>query len=265
MAITVKQVNDYIEILFPVNTAENWDYPGFIVGTSSSPVDKVYLSCDITLEVVKDAIANNCNYIFTHHPLFFKGVHFISDNDFRGEIVNLLLKNDISLYCAHTNADIAEFGTADTLAKVLELQNIKPITESGLGRYGKLPAPTTTGELATKLKELLPTTVSPIKYTGASSKEISTVALLPGSGDSVFPEVRLTGANVYITSDLRHHPSQDFISESNFGTSKIELIDVPHFSIESLFLGNLSKKFEQELEVDTIVSNLITEVWSNIC
>jgi hypothetical protein len=80
---------------------------------------------------------------------------------------------------------------------------------------------------------------------------VSTVAVLPGSGDSLFDEVRASGVDVYVTSDLRHHPATDAMEQARYeaylrgkgmpvgsGDANIRpmLINTPHSAIESLWL-----------------------------
>ena len=81
-------------------------------------------------------------------------------------------------------------------------------------------------------------------------RRASTVAVLPGSGDSLFDEVRAAGVDVYVTSDLRHHPVTDAIEQARYEASMraadIELgrgdatvrpmfINTPHSAIESIW------------------------------
>ena len=81
---------------------------------------------------------------------------------------------------------------------------------------------------------------------------VSTVAVLPGSGDSLFDEVRAAGADVYVTSDLRHHPVTDAIEQARYeasmrasgvamghgdGRVRPAFVNTPHSAIESMEYG----------------------------
>lgn len=52
-----------------------------------------------------------------------------------------------------------------------------------------------------------------VQVCGDLDATIGTVAVLPGSGDSLF-DVRAAGVDVYVTSDLRHHPVTDAIEQA---------------------------------------------------
>src|SRR5690606_2841730 len=79
----------------------------------------------------------------------------------------------------------------------------------GIGRVGTLAEPTTLGRLARLLGELLPATAGGILASGDFDAPVSTVALCGGAGDSLLSEPAVLSADVYITSDLRHHPASE--------------------------------------------------------
>ncbi|MBT1176327.1 Nif3-like dinuclear metal center hexameric protein [Bifidobacterium callimiconis] len=260
---TLKQVIDVLETLYPLRYAESWDEPGLIVGDLARPVRRIYCAVDPTHEIVAEAVAYGADLLITHHPLFFRSVHQISGLGFRGDIVNTLIANHCGLWVGHTNADSAHRGTAHAFADRLGLINqrpLEPITDPtsehpvGLGRIGELPEPVTLRALTEHVAELLPHTELGIQVAGDPDQLVRTVATLPGSGDSMFDEVRASGADVYITSDLRHHPATDAwqqalyeaeLREQGFAVGqgrtgervpRPALINTPHSAIErSLF------------------------------
>lgn len=262
-APTLKQVIDVLETLYPLRYAESWDEPGLIVGDLARPVRRIYCAVDPTREIVAEAVAYGADLLITHHPLFFRSVHQISGLGFRGDIVNTLIANHCGLWVGHTNADSAHRGTAHAFADRLGLVNqrpLEPITDPtsehpvGLGRIGELPEPVTLRALAERVASLLPHTELGIQVAGDPDQTVHTVATLPGSGDSMFDEVRASGADVYITSDLRHHPATDAWQQALYEAELRErgfaighgavgervprpaLINTPHSAIErSLF------------------------------
>ena len=66
----------------------------------------VYLALDVTEEVIQEAVRVKADLLITHHPLIFKGLKKISDQDFIGNRVVQLLQHDISYYAMHTNYDV---------------------------------------------------------------------------------------------------------------------------------------------------------------
>ena len=61
------------------------------------------------------------------------------------------------------------------------------------------------------------------------------VAVLGGAGDDLFDAVRASGADVYVTADLRHHPVLEAREEARGGTPY--LVDAGHWATESGVAG----------------------------
>lgn len=214
-----------LEELYPLRYAEEWDEPGLIVGDPAWPVRKIYCAVDPTREVVQEAVDWGTDLLITHHPLFFRAVHNASGMGFRGDIVNTLIGHRCGLWVGHTNADSAHRGTAHAFADLLGLCDQRPLVPIddpkalhpvGLGRVGRLPGPMTLRALAQCVADFLPKTELGIQAAGDPNALVSVVATLPGSGDSLFDEVRASNADVYITSDLRHHPATDAWQQAKY-------------------------------------------------
>ncbi len=100
------------------------------------------------------------------------------------------------------------------LAGRLGLVDLQPIVPSalpgrGIGRVGRLPEPTTLGRLARELGDILPPTAGGIRVAGEYEREVRTVAVCAGAGDAYLAEPAVLAADVYVTSDLRHHPASE--------------------------------------------------------
>lgn len=255
-AATLYQVVEVLETLYPLRYAESWDEPGLIVGDLSHPVRRIYCAVDPTPAIVREALDYGADLLICHHPLFFRAVHQVGGCGFRGDIVNTLATHGCALWVGHTNADSAYRGTAHGFADQLGLLDQRPLVPIddptaehpvGLGRVGRLPEPMTLRELAEKVASILPYTELGVQAAGPLDATVRTVATLPGSGDSLFDEVRATGADVYITSDLRHHPATDAYQQAAYeaglrargmrvgqgdATPRPLLINTPHSAIE---------------------------------
>lgn len=127
-----------------INRFEGWapkeiawqrDNTGLQVGDLSRPVTNVLLCLEATEEVIDEAIAKNCNLIFTHHPFLFHPLKQINLIDENSRIIEKLIKNDISLYSAHTNLDFTKDGVSFTLAKTLGLTKIKFLSNLKSNQY----------------------------------------------------------------------------------------------------------------------------------
>ena len=121
-----EEIITHIEKWAPPEIAWKDDNVGLQVGSAKTRVSNVLLSLELTEKVLDEAIAKQCNFIFTHHPFIFYPIHKININDnAKGNLIKKLIKNDITLYSAHTNLDYTKNGVSFELAKVLELNNIE--------------------------------------------------------------------------------------------------------------------------------------------
>lgn len=271
---TVADVQTTIERFYPPSLAENWDKNGLIVGDSGQQVNKILLAIDPVPQVVAEAITGGYDLIITHHPLFLKGAHFLNAQTPKGKMVRDLIKHDIALYNAHTNADSASRGVAWALAQALGLRNSLPFETKdtdkagiprGLGRVGELSEETTLEEFANRVAAALPAGPHGI-FVGVPTgetlqKKIRKVAVSGGAGDSFLNTAVELGADVYVTADLRHHPTQDHLNASSTA-----LISGSHWATESLWLPVLADDLrgaaeESKITVEVKVSEIVTEPW----
>ena len=103
---------------------------GLAVGTLNKPVTNVLVTLDVTDAVVEEAIANGCELIIAHHPPIFRKLSHIRTDNPQGQLFEKLIKNDIAVYAAHTNLDVAPGGVNDLLADALQLQSTKILDET---------------------------------------------------------------------------------------------------------------------------------------
>jgi len=252
------------ESLWPLAGAEEWDRPGLTTGNSNQSISKALLSVDVTIEVLSEAKQLGCELVISHHPLLLKGVNSLSEDQLKGELVSFAVKNSIAVYSAHTNADIVVDGVSDILAQELGLANTKPLIATGdgigHGRIGKLKSPQSLSDYAKFVSSRLPETSAPVRVAGDLNKIIETVAVVGGAGDSFIPAAAQSGADLLITSDLRHHVVLDAVSDP---TNPLALIDISHFAAESLWLKptqiTLSKLIS---EVSFVISSIPTDPWT---
>lgn len=139
-------------------------------------------------------------------------------------------------------------------------------SDVGLGRVGMLPEAMTLEQLAQHIAEVLPATAQGVRVSGNSSAMVQRVAVCSGSGDSLFDQVRRADADVYLTSDLRHHPASEARETAFMSESRPFLIDVAHYASEWPWLvygaEDLTQDFQRtgdELEVR--VSTRRTDPW----
>ena len=253
---------DHFNELWPESDIADWDRSGLMVGDLSQDIRTVILSVDVTIDVLAQAKDLGANLVLSHHPMFLRGVHSLREDLVKGSLATFAIKNEISVFSAHTNADFALDGVSQTLAKSLGLSSLvflDPAAKQGV--IGILDKPISLLEFSRAAAKALPSVAQGIKVAGDPSRMISRVGLVAGAGDSYLDQAQAAELDLFITSDLRHHPTQDFREQSRLDAGPA-LMDIAHWAAEWLWLetaqGQLSDKFGA---VSFIVSDLSTDPW----
>jgi len=121
----VKDVTKYLEKIAPLHLQESYDNSGLQVGDYKSEVKGVLVSLDVTLEVIDDAIKQQCNLIVAHHPVIFGEIKNVTKSSLTGSIVFKAIKNNINIYAIHTNLDNVPNGVNSKIAEVIGLKRKK--------------------------------------------------------------------------------------------------------------------------------------------
>ena len=237
--------------------AEDWDNVGLLAGRREKEVSSVYLSLDATKELIDEAIRLEADMIITHHPMIFRPLKRITDEDFIGERLVKLLRYDICYYAMHTNFDV--MGMADAAADELQLtqRDVLDVTyedelsREGIGRTGKLPAPMKLSECAQFVKSAFD--VPDVRVYGDPDKKTERVAVCPGSGKSMTGCAIAQGADVLITGDIDYHTGIDAVAQG------LAVIDAGHYGIEKLFIPYMRDFIKREIPSIKIYTARIRE------
>lgn len=376
MTVQLRDVLALLEGWYDPATAEEWDAVGLVCGDPEQPVRKAMFAVDPVPAVVAEALGWGADLLVVHHPLLLAPVHGVPATTPKGRVVHDLLRAGAALYAAHTNADIAEQGVNESLARalgivdpqvlfpaavgrldkvvtfvphshadavrdaitaagagaigdydcctfsapgegrfrpsdgarpmigrvgelevvdeirveavlprsrrrevvaalrsahpyeepaydVLELAN-PPAGEPlrGHGRIGRLAAPTTLRGFAEQVAAALPATTTGVRAAGDPDRSVETVAVVCGAGDSFLDAVLDTDADVYVTSDLRHHRAGEFLEHRGPA-----LVDIAHWAAEWTWLPVVERKLADGVRelgdtVETRVSTTNTDPWT---
>ncbi|MGW2092950.1 Nif3-like dinuclear metal center hexameric protein [Promicromonospora sukumoe] len=284
---TLAQVVAALDGLYPPSTAEGWDAVGLVAGDPAAPVRKVLFAVDPVSAVVDQALDWGADLLVTHHPLFLRGTSSVAATTFKGSVVHRLLTGGCALHVAHTNADAAPRGVADALADLVGITDRRPLEVSGaasaddagargIGRVGRLAEPTTLADFARRVAAALPATAQGIRFAGDPDATVTTAAVLGGSGDGYFDAVRAAAADVYVTSDLRHHPASELRERAEFESRAAGapgpagtpfLVDTAHYASEWPWLRYAIEDLAAALAADGLavearVSELVTDPWT---
>jgi GTP cyclohydrolase I len=245
---TVADVIGILESMAPLSLSASWDNSGLQLGRRDQPVKKIMVALDPSPPVILHAVEESVDMLVTHHPLFFDPIKSIDLKTPTGGAIGAAIRNSLTIYAAHTNLDAASDGLNHSLAQKIGLLNLSALEKSefstpdapvGLGRVGTLPAPLSVAELGLKLKESLQ--LKNIRLIGNPRLTVSRVALCTGSGSSLLDLFYASGAEVYITGDLRYHDARK-VEEKG-----LCVIDMGHFASEHIVVHELSSRLAHRL------------------
>lgn len=236
---------------------DTWDNTGFQVGDSQREVEKILIALDLDQKILDIAIREKYDMIITHHPIIFSPLKTITSQNPKEELILNIIKNDIVVYNAHSNLDLAIGGVNDVLAKLLNIENTEPLRYInpntdiyGYGRVGDIEE-TSILNLADKIKEKLE--IKNLIIHGDTDKKVDRLALCGGSGSDFILDAYRLGAKVYITGDIKYHEAQ---LAYEFGMT---IIDPGHFHSEKIILPEiknyLDREFENKLNTSVIMES----------
>jgi dinuclear metal center YbgI/SA1388 family protein len=137
---------------------------------------------------------------------------------------------------------------------VLELAT--SLGPGGLGRVGELPEPLPLGALTERAAAVLPATAWGVRTAGNPETAVRTLAVCGGAGDSLLRTAAASGAQAFLTADLRHHPA----SEAPEG---LALLDAAHWATEWPWLADAARRLSAATTVETVVSTRVTDPWTH--
>lgn len=372
--VTLSDVVRTIEDTYAPHWAQDGDAIGLIVGQPAASVERVLFAVDPVASVVQEAIDYGADLLVVHHPLLYRPVSAVAGDSPKGRAVHDLIHHGVALYVAHTNADIAPRGVAESLALAvgltdLELLDVQPAdaldkivvfvprdavdklidalaeagagslgdydrcafvtsgsgtfrpgpranpaigepnrievvdevrvemvlrrdrrrqvvdalrvvhpyeepafdvhelatwaSDRGIGRIGNLARPTPLRSFADQVAAALPPTAIGARVAGELDRQVQRVAVVGGAGDFLLDEARRSGVDVYVTSDLRHHPASEFREYDGAPA----LIDIPHWAAEWTWLPVAQQTLRESWHalgwsIESDVSRLCTDPWN---
>ena len=345
----ISDIVGHLELLAPPAYQESYDNAGLLTGCGTWECTGVLTTLDVTEEVVKEAVARQCNLIVAHHPIVFGGLKKITGKNYVERTVIAAIKKDIAIYAIHTNLDnmVAEgvngriadklglgerqvllargstlqklfcfvpvdhleavrlaifaagaghiggysecsysvegFGTfrggegtqpfvgqpgvrhtekearlevvlpaylsrsvvqAMTAAHPYEevAYDLVPLANThpgvGAGLVGELPEPVEEKAFLRMLCEIFGLSV--VRHTQLTGRPVKRVAVCGGAGSFLISNALASGANIYITSDVKYHEFFD-------ANDRLVIADIGHFESEQfttdLLFDNLREKF----------------------
>lgn len=219
-SVKIYQVVDALEHYAPLPLQEGYDNAGLQVGlTEAVEVSGALLCLDVTEDVVDEAIRKGCNLIVSHHPLIFRKLARISDENYVQRTVRKAIKNDITIVSMHTNMDAAKGGVNFKIAEKLGLRNLRFFggekeidgVKGGEGVIGEITDETdalhadgiAADDLVLMLRERFQAEC--VQCNQLLRRPIRKVALCGGAGSFLLDAAIAAGADAFITGEMHYH------------------------------------------------------------
>ncbi len=238
----VRDITAAIEEFAPLGLQESYDNSGLIVGRPDDEVHCALLAVDVTEEVIAEAVSEGCDMIITHHPIVFHALKRFNSASQTERCVEEAIRRGIVLYAAHTNLDSTPNGMSWRVGQILGLENMRVMQATtaegaGFGVVGELAEAMPSEEFMREVMERF--AVKALRHGDIVREQVRRIAVCTGSGGSLIDEARASGADLYLTADLRYN---DFMRHEN----AIILADMGHFESEycaiQILFDVLSKK-----------------------
>ena len=223
----IYQVVDALEQYAPLPLQEGYDNAGLQVGlTEAVEVSGALLCLDVTEAVVDEAIRKGCNLIVSHHPLIFRKLARISDENYVQRTVMKAIKNDIAIVSMHTNMDAATGGVNFKIAEKLGLCNVRFFggekevngVKGGEGVMGEIAdeAIEASSDLKERFSEGIAADdlilmlrdrfrVESVQCNELLRRPIRKVALCGGAGSFLLDAAIAAGADAFIMGEMHYH------------------------------------------------------------
>ena len=125
----------------------------------------------------------------------------------------------------------------------------------GLGRVGELDRAMSLQDFTRHAAASLPRTSWGVRAAGDPHRVVRTVAVCGGSGGDLAADARRVGADVLLTSDLKHHATSEAVADLGIG-----LVDAAHWATEWPWLNSAAQILATTVEVS--VSTVVTDPWT---
>lgn len=236
-----KKLIDRFESFAPKTIAFTNDPVGLQIGNVNNDIKRVLVTLDVRPEVVDEAIKQNCDMIFSHHPLIFRPIKNLDLSNPQNQMYAKLIQNSILVYSAHTNLDVAKGGMNDWLTEAMGLNHVQMVYsnhyDTNIGRIGVLPTPVTVEEFAKTLKKIF--NLDGLRLVANDNKAmVKNVAVIGGDGGKFYPEMLKAGADVFVTGDVYYHTGHDMLADG------INVVDVGH-NVEKICIPKLASLFNE--------------------
>lgn len=233
-----------LEQFAPLPLQADYDNAGLQVGLTEVELSGVLLCLDVTEQIIDEAISLGCNLIVAHHPLIFKKLSCISNQNYVQRTVIKAIENHITIVGMHTNMDSAKGGVNYKIAEKIGIQNLSLFgnqqvvngVEGGEGVIGTFVEPMAADDFIIMLKRMFD--VECVQANQLLRRSIRTVAICGGAGGFLLNEALKFAADAFVTGEMGYH--------NFFGMEqRIQIAVIGHYQSEQ-FTKEIFKRIIQD-------------------
>lgn len=223
--MTINELYRILNEKIPSSLSCEWDNDGLMCcPDGGAEVKRVLVTLDVTDAAVQAAKNGGYDVIVSHHPMIFKGLKAVNEENFIAAKTIDLIRNGIAVMSFHTRLDAVKGGVNDVLAALLGLRDAIPFGEEAIGRIGTLDETIRADQFAERVKSVLG---APVVLLSDAGIPVRCVAVLGGGGDDDVSAAHKAGADTYVTGELKYHSLTDAPEEG------MNLIEAGHFHTEN--------------------------------
>ena len=205
-----------------------------------------YAPLPLQEQVVDEAIEKGCNLIVSHHPLIFRKLARIAEENYVQRTVRKAIKHDIAIVSMHTNMDAATGGVNFKIAEKLGLKHLQFFAgekevdgvKGGEGVMGEVSeaAGWAADDLVLLLREKFGAEC--VQCNQLLRRPIRRVALCGGAGSFLLDAAVAAGADAFITGEMHYH---EFFGHEQ----EIQICVIGHYQSEQ-FTSEIFKSIIEE-------------------
>ena len=253
--MTVKELYAEFSRIIPRELSEEWDNDGLMCSAdTSAEVRRVLCVLDVTEEIVDYAIEQCFDLIVSHHPLIFRPIASVTEDNPTARKVIKLIESGISVFSFHTRADKVSGGVNDSLCDLLGMYDTEPCGDGELGRLGELDEEMSLEDFAYKLKETIG--ADAVRYADGYNT-VRRVAVVGGDGKSYIAAAVAAGADTFVSGRIGYNAMEE-ASERG-----INLVEAGHYFTEqpvTEFFRSIILDADSDIDVEIVSSNNITTI-----
>lgn len=207
----IKEVIRALERFAPLPLQADFDNAGLQIGLTEADVSGALLCLDVTPKIVDEAVAKGCNLIVSHHPLIFRKLNRIADENEVQVTVRKAIEQRVAIVSMHTNIDSAQGGVNYKIAEKIGLHDLRffgkqivvDSVAGGDGVIGEVTEELAADDLILLLKKRFD--VECVQCNQLLRRPIRTIAVCGGAGSFLLDDAIASGADAFITGEMHYH------------------------------------------------------------